>query len=68
MERVRHELAGEIARFVEEAEAAGGSSSQGFEDDGAEGQFSVQNPIKMSDTAGLGIGSVIKYTVIGQDS
>ena len=44
----------------------GGES--GFEDDESSSKFSVTNPIKMSDTAGLGIGAVIKYTVIGFDS
>lgn len=31
-------------------------------------KFSVSNPIKMEDQAGLKIGYVIKYTVQGQDS
>lgn len=30
--------------------------------------FSVINPIKMNETSGLKVGSVIKYTVTGQDS
>lgn len=67
VDRVRAELVGECMRIVQENEAAGGNQADGFEDDGNE-KFSVSNPIKMSDTAGLGVGSVIKYTVVGQDN
>jgi len=31
-------------------------------------KWSVSNPIKMEDTSGLKIGTVVKYTVCGFDS
>lgn len=58
----------EIVAFNAASEASGASDAQGFEEDSQNSKFSVTNPIKMSDNAGLKIGSVIKYTVTGQDS
>jgi len=41
-------------------------TAQGFEDaSDAQSQFTVTHPIKMNDTSGLAIGSVIKYTCSG---
>lgn len=66
--RARANLIQEINAFAAAAEATGASTAEGFEDQDLHNSFSVVNPIKMSDTAGLGVGSVIKYTVIGNDS
>lgn len=68
MDRVRNTLVKEIVELNQIAEDLGASSAEGFEDDAGHAKFSVSNPIKMSDTAGLKIGSVIKYTVSGIDS
>jgi hypothetical protein len=65
---VRNDLITEINAFAAAAEATGASTAEGFEEQDLNNVFSVVNPIKMSDTAGLGVGSVIKYTVIGNDS
>jgi hypothetical protein len=65
---VRNDLITEINAFAAAAEATGASTAEGFEDQDLNNVFSVVNPIKMSDTAGLGVGSVIKYTVIGNDN
>jgi len=68
VDRVRNTLVKEIVGFHVIAEDLGASNAEGFEDDAGHAKFSVTNPIKMSDTAGLKIGSVIKYTVSGIDS
>lgn len=64
-DRVRQNLVQEIVAFNAASEAMGASDAQGFEDEAQNSKFSVTNPIKMSDNAGLKIGSVIKYTVTG---
>jgi len=67
-DRVRSTLVQEIIAFNQASVESGASNDSGFEHDQDASKFSVNNPIKMSDTAGLKIGSVIKYTVEGQDS
>lgn len=65
---VRQNLVAEIVAFNQAAEATGASTAEGIEDEASHSAFAVSNPIKMNDTAGLKVGSVIKYTVSGTDS
>jgi len=67
-DRVRHSLVAEILAFNQASEASGASTTDSLEDEASNSAYSVSNPIKMADTAGLKVGSVIKYTVTGTDS
>lgn len=67
-DRVRHNLVAEIVAFNLASEATGASTAEGLEDEANNSSFNVSNPIKMNETSGLKVGSVIKYTVTGTDS
>ncbi len=68
-DQARHGLIKEIERLKAQSDAAGGEVAQGFEDVTPAGLvWSVRDPVVLPDTAGLGIGKVVKYTVSGSDS
>ena len=64
-QKAKTNLISEINQFNYITESSGSKGARGFEDElNSESLFNVCNPTKMKDQ----IGSVIKYTVTGQDS
>ena len=65
-DRVKTQLVPEIQALNVQFEALNAAAQEDSEVQ-TKDKFSVSNPIKMEDNAGLKIGQVVKYTVTGVD-